>query len=64
MDDAELTEFFLTHKNVVIVVRRQELASKFAADRFDLVFNSSNSNFKIYRPGDWASSEKSPAVVR
>ncbi len=64
MDDEELTRFFLTHKNILIVVRRQDLASRFTADRFDLVFNSSNSNFKVYRPVDWATSEKSPAVVR
>lgn len=64
MDDEELTQFFLTQDNILIILRRQELTQKFSPDRFDLVFNSSNSNFKVYRPGDWANSEKSPAVVR
>ena len=64
LNDEELTDFFLTHENILIVVRRQDLASRFATDRFDLVFNSSNSNFKVYRPGDWTTPEKSPAVVR
>ncbi|RKY09569.1 MAG: hypothetical protein DRP66_01930 [Planctomycetota bacterium] len=64
LNDEELTEFFLTHKNILIILRRQELTQKFSPDRFDLVFNSSNSNFKVYRPGDWATPEKSPPIVR
>ena len=64
LDNEELTEFFLTHENILIVVRRRELAGRFTADKFDLVFNSSNSNFKVYRPGDWATLEGSPAVGR
>lgn len=64
MDDEELTQFFLTQDNILIILRRQELTQKFSPDRFDLVFNSSNSNFKVYRPGGWPISEKSPAVAR
>jgi hypothetical protein len=48
--DQELDDFFLTHPDVLIIFRNQEPKKLLSMDKISLAFESSNGNFKIYRP--------------
>lgn len=48
--DKELDDFFLTHPDILIIFRNKE-AEGLLRDKLSLLFESSNRNFKIYRPG-------------